>query len=316
MGNPVTVVGVARRGFRGIRLIDAADVFAPLAMKTIVTPTWDDTKRRDSIWLKVFARLADGTTAASAQASVQSAYHSTIDTDLATLKRSAKFEQRYRSNWLQLDDASQGFTQTNEIFIKPVQVLLVMVGTLLMLACVNVANLLITRSAGRQKEIAIRLSMGATRMQLVRLIMSESLLVALGGGALGVVLSAWLASVLVHQIPLEQLAMTVNTTPDLRVLLFTLALTLATPVVFGLLPALQSSRADLAPVLKSEASSVSGDRAQARMRTVLVAAQVTLSFVLLAGAGLFARSLYNLFSVDTGMDTGHLLTFSVDRVHA
>ncbi|MBS1872117.1 MAG: ABC transporter permease [Acidobacteria bacterium] len=311
-GAAATVVGVARNGFKGIRLINPPDVFAPLAMKTIVTPTWDDMKRRNSIWLKVISRLADGADLKSAQASIQSAFHASAENDLASVKRNADFERRYRNNWLKLEPAAQGFTRSNEVFLKPAEVLLIMVGTLLMLACVNVANLLITRSAGRRKEIAIRLSIGATRWQLVRLMMTESLLVAFAGGALGIIISEWMAAFLVRQIPGDQLAVAINTTPDARVLAFSLLLTLATPLVFGLVPALQSSRTDLAPVLKSEASSSSAARSQTRLRTLLVTAQVTLSFVLLTSAGLFARSLYNLFTVNTGMDISSLLTFSVD----
>jgi len=182
-GHPMTVVGVAQRGFQGLSQMSPADLFVPLVMKNAVTPTWDDMNRRDSIWLHLFARLRPGMDARAAQNSLAGVYRAALDHDLATNGRSASFATRYVQNQLQLVDAAQGFAGMREFFAKPLYVLLAMVGTLLLIACANVANLLIARAQGRQKEISIRLALGATRGALMRLIMSESLLIAAVGTA-------------------------------------------------------------------------------------------------------------------------------------
>ena len=184
-GHPITVVGVAQRGFQGLSLMSPADLFVPLMMKTVVTPTWDDMGRRDSIWLHIFARLRPGTKPRAAQNAIAGLYRAALERDLSANGRSAKFSERYVKNQLRLVDGSQGFGGMREFFSKPLYVLLAMVGTLLLIACANVANLLITRAQGRQKEISIRLALGASRRSLMRLVMTESLLIAaVTGGAL------------------------------------------------------------------------------------------------------------------------------------
>ncbi len=187
-----------------------------------------------------------------------------------------------------------------------------MVGTLLLIACVNVANLLITRAASRQKEIAIRLSLGATRGALIRLVMTESLVIATVSGVLGVILAMWITSVLVGMLPYDNIGAALHTTPDLRILGFTAAVSLITAILFGLVPALQATRPDLVVTLKSETGKGSAGSGHARIRRVLVAAQVGLALLLLAGAGLFARSLQALLGTKSGIDTSRLLALTID----
>ena len=311
-GHPMTIVGVAQRGFQGLALMDPADLFVPLMMKTVVTPTWDDMSRRDSIWLHLFARLRPGTDPRAALASLASPYRAALEHDLETNGRDAKFSARYMKNQLRLGSGSQGFGGMREFLSKPLYVLLAMVGTLLLIACANVANLLITRAQGRQKEISIRLALGATRRSLVRLIMTECLLIALVSGALGVLLSEWIASLLVGLLPFHNIGAAIRTTPDWRILAFTAAVSLLAALVAGAAPALQATRPDLAPALKSESRGASLGLGQTRFRRVLICAQVALSFLLLAAAGLFARSFYNLMMVDSGIHTSRLLSFSID----
>jgi predicted permease len=187
-----------------------------------------------------------------------------------------------------------------------------MVGMLLLIACVNLANLLISRASARQMEIAIRLSLGAGRASLVRLIMTESLLIAVLSGALGVLLAYWIAGVLVQFMPFANIHAAIQIAPDVRVLVFTAAISLLSALLFGLIPALQATRPGVAPTLKSEALSMSMGSRQARLRKLLVSTQVALSLLLLMGAGLFARSLHKLMSVDPGMKVTNVVSFTTD----
>jgi len=311
-GHPMTVIGIAQRGFQGMSLMSPADLFVPLTMKTVVTPAWDDMNRRDSIWLHLFARLRPDTDSRAAQGALAGAYRAALERDLAANGRSAKFSQRYVKNQLRLAGAAQGFGGMREFFSKPLYVLLAMVGTLLLIACANVANLLITRAQGRQKEISIRLALGASRRSLMRLIMMESLLIAAVSGVLGLLLSDWIASLLVGLLPFNNIGAAIRTSPDWRILSFTAAVSLLAALMAGIAPALQATRPDLAPALKNESRTSSLGLGQTRFRRGLICAQVALSFLLLAAAGLFARSLYKVMTVNSGIDTSRLLEFSID----
>ncbi len=187
-----------------------------------------------------------------------------------------------------------------------------MVGTLLLIACANVAGLSVTRAALRQKEIAIRLAMGATRGALLRLLITESLLVAIVSGVFGLGMAYWIAGLLIRSVPSEGLATGITVTPDGPILAFALALSFLTTILFGLLPALQATRPDLASTLKNEAAAVTLGTVQMRLRRTLVAAQVALSLLLLIAAGLFTRSFQKLLAVDPGIRAVHLLTFSLN----
>jgi predicted permease len=311
-GHPMTVVGVAQSGFQGMSLLSPADLYVPLMMKAVVTPTWDHMDRRDSIWLHLFARLESGVDARAAQSAIASAYRAGLEHDLAANARPAKFSERYVKNQIHLGSASQGYGGMRDFFSKPLYVMLAMVGTLLLIACVNVANLLITRSQGRQKEIAIRLALGASRGSLIRLMMTESVVIAGLSGALGLLLSDWIASLLVTMLPFANIGAAIRTSPDWRMLGFTAALSILTALLAGITPALQATRPELAPALKNESRTASLSEGQTRFRRSLICAQVALSFLLLAAAGLFARSLYKVMAVNSGMQTSRLLTFSVD----
>jgi len=311
-GHPMTIVGVAQRGFEGLALMSPTDLFVPLMMKTVVTPTWDDMSRRNSIWLHLFARLRPGVDPRAALSSMAVPYRAGLERDLAGHPHDAQFRERYMKNRLQLASAAQGFGYTRQFFSKPLYVLLAMVGVLLLIACANVANLLISRAQGRQKEISIRLALGASRRSLMRLILAESALIAGVSGALGLLLSGWIASLLVSVLPFHNIAAAIRTSPDVRILAFTAAISMLAALLAGVAPALQATRPGLALALRSESRGASLGRGQTRFRRGLICAQVALSFLMLAGAGLFAGSLYRLMAVNTGMQASHLLAFSVD----
>ena len=311
-GHPMTIIGIAQRGFQGLSHMSPSDLFVPLMMKAVVTPTWDDMGRRNSIWLHLFARLRPGTDVRAAQNSLAGAYRAALERDLAANPHDAPFSARYVQNQLRLAGGAQGFGYLQEFFAKPLYVLLGMVGTLLLIACANVASLLITRGQSRQKEISIRLALGASRRSLVRLILTESLLIAAVSGTLGLLLSDWIASLLVGFLPYTHIGAAIRTSPDWRIMSFTATVSLLAALLAGVAPALQAVPPELATALKNESRSASLGTGQARFRRGLICLQVALSFLLLTTAGLFARSLYKVMTVNAGIETSRLLAFSID----
>ena len=174
------------------------------------------------------------------------------------------------------------------------------VGFVLLIACANVANLLIARASSRQREMAIRLAIGATRRQIVQQLLVESLLISLAGAAAGLVLATTIVRILLAHLPANEISLTLSPAPDFRVLGFTFAMAVLTAFLFGLIPAMQATRPDLAPTLKDEAGNISGAGSQVYFRKILVVAQVALSLLLLIGAGLFVKSLQNLKQLNPG----------------
>ena len=223
------------------------------------------------------------------------------------------FKERFRAKSIVVEPAGRGLSGLRQGFTAPIAVLMGMVGLVLLIACANVANLLIARATARQKEVGIRLAVGASRAHIIRQSLIESGVLALAGGALGLLLSVWVSGLLVGLLPTAGGdGPALATTPDLRVGLFTLAVSAVTALVFGLGPALQGSRPDLNRTLREESGSLSGGASQARLRKGLVVSQVALSLLLVAGAGLFARSLCNLRFLSPGFDPTALVSFAIN----
>jgi predicted permease len=310
--HPMTVVGVAQRKFKGTDVGTAVDVFVPMMMKPQITPTWDDLDNRRSIWLNIIGRLRPGISIEQARTALAVLYHQELVEELKAMPDATpRFQKRFLANKLVFKDAAKGVSELRNRFSTPLAVLMSMVGTLLLIACTNVANLLVARAAMRQKEIAIRLSLGASKMDIMRLVLVESLMLSFAGGAFGLLIASWAGSLLLRILPFENVERVFSTTPDARVLLFTFGLSVITALLFGLLPAIQATRPELAPTLKNEANSVIGS-GHVKLRKGMVAAQISLSLLLLIGAGLFSRSLYNLMTSDPGMRTDHVFIFTID----
>jgi len=245
---------------------------------------------------------------AQAEAAIQTVWRPILEFEAPLFPGvNQSFRDRYVKKPLIVSDASKGESELRRQFSKPLVVLMAMVGLVLSIACANVANLLLARAASRQREIAIRLALGAGRGRVVAQLLVESTVLALAGGAAGIAVAAWSGGILLRFLPDAGTAL--STSPDLRVLAFALALSLVTGVLFGLVPALQATRPAIAPTLKDQGSNISSS---ARLRNALVVSQVAVSLLLLVGAGLFARSLYNLREVDPGFRTSHLTQFTVD----
>jgi predicted permease len=311
-GHPMTVVGVAPRGFGGFEVGSSADIFVPMMMKAQMTPTWDDLDNRRSRWVNIVGRLKDGDSREQAEGALNVVYRRLLPEDLAQMgSADERFRSRFLAKHLDVLPGYRGISGLRRDFSTPLVILMSMVGLVLLIACANVANLLVARATTRQHELAIRLAMGASRRQIVRQLVVESLLLSLMGGIAGLLFASWTGDLLLRALPFEGAARALSAAPDLRVMTFALAVSLATGVLFGLLPALQATRPSLSGTLKEESGRVVGG-SSVRVRKLLVVAQVALSLLLLVGAGLFARSLYNLRHLDPGFDTESLLTFSID----
>jgi predicted permease len=219
--------------------------------------------------------------------------------------------ERFLRQDFTLIPASGGQSSLRNNFSQPLLVLQWMVGAVLLIACTNVASLLLARATARQREVAIRGALGASRGQIVRQFLVESMILAVAGGVTGVLLSSWMTVGLIRILPYDPANLSLSTTPDTRILLFSAAITLLTALLFGLMPALRGSRVSPGATLKEEAGSVVGGHGHVRLRKAFVAVQVGLSCLLLIGAGLFARTLQNLQKVKIGFDTENVVMLGV-----
>ena len=312
-GHSLTIVGVAAPGFNGLQVGRRVDVMVPLMMKAQMTPTWNDLDNRRSRWLTVMGRLKPGVSAEQAEVQLNVLYRQINQQEIEAIPNASEsFRKRFVEKHLEVLPGARGLSDLREQFSTALIVLMCMVGVVLLIACANVANLLLARTTTRQKEIAVRLALGAGRGRIVRQHFIESLLLAGGGALVGLVLAGWTGTLLLAALPGTETSRALSAAPDARVVMFTLALAAVTALVFGIAPSLHATRHAAAATLKEESGSVAGSGRQARVRRALVVGQVALSMLLLAGAGLFARSLYNLRAVDPGFQSDRLLTFSVD----
>lgn len=311
-GNVMTVVGVARAGFSGVQVGQLPDIFIPITMKARMTPNWDGLDNHRDFFLAVMGRLKPGLDRTQAEAAVSPVYRQVLEEELPMMgKMSAESRERFLGRKLLLDSGSKGRAILQRDVKEPLLVLMGMVGLVLLIACANVANLLMARGAARQREIAIRMAVGASRWRLIRQFLVESLTLSIIGGGFGLLVASWTSTALVGSIPESIGAVGLSSNLDLRLLGFTVALSIATGLLFGLMPAMKATRLNLESTLREQGSSVSGGLAQVRFRKGLVVSQVILTTVLLVGAGLFARSLNNLKHLDLGMRPDNIIAFSI-----
>jgi len=308
----LTVVGVSQKGFDGITLGRPVRILIPIAMKAQMTQgnfaeEVNLTARR-IYWVQVFARLKPGLLRQQAQASLQPLLRSLLEMEVQEKgfeKASSHDKDEFLKGSVALLPASRGKSDLRE-FEAPLRILMAIVGVVLLIACANVANLLLARAAARQSELALRLAIGASTGRIVRQLLVECLLLSITGGAAGLLLAAWMDRLLLRFLDSSNL----SATPDLRILGFTLAVCVLTGLLFGLAPAFAARGLHVTAALKA-AGRVAGSSA-VRFRGALVIAQVSLCVLLLAVAGRFVQSLANLHNVDKGLRGHTVLQFSVN----
>lgn len=315
-GYPFTVVGVSQAGFDGTDPSESPQIRIPVVMKLQVDQLgFYNLKDRRGRWVNAYGRLKPGVTIEQAKAGLQPLMHQMLEMEVREQgfsHASEETKQAFLRMWIDLLPASKGRSNLRDQISSPLLVLMAIVGLVLLIACANVANLLIARATARQKEIAVRLAMGASRGQIVSQLMIESLMLSLAGGAAGLLLAVWIDRTLLSFMPTNPTnTLVISATPDWRILGFTLGVSLLTGMIFGLVPALQATRPDLAPTLKDQVGALTST-ASMGLRKSLVVAQVMLSLLLLIGAGLFIRSLQNLKNLDPGFKTKNLMTFAID----
>jgi predicted permease len=314
-GVSFTIAGVTPPDFSGLNPGTAIEVSVPLAMQPQVAPRFmgGDTglfTAPERWWVLIMGRLKPGVTRQQAQAALDVIFRQ-ASTEGVTLPT----DRPAILPWLELQPGSQGLDSLRRQYSTPLFILMSVVGVVLLIACANVANLLLARAAARQREIAVRLSLGTTRGRLVRQLLTESILLALLGTALGMAFAWWGTQVLIGLLTRGGTRLTLDLAPDLKVMGFTVAVTSLTALLFGLAPALRATRVDVMSVLR-ESASTQGARLRLGLAKALVVSQVALSLVLLCGAGLFVRTLVNLKSQETGFARDNLLLFGIDPTQA
>jgi putative ABC transport system permease protein len=312
----MTIIGVAQPGFDGVELGAPAKVFVPIMMKTEMTPHSDGLKdrRRRLSWVTAYGRLKPGVSLEQAQLSLQPLLHSILEMEVQQPEfiRSTTPADRepFLRNHVELLPGSDN--DLREDMRRPLWLLLALTGAVLLLACANLANLLLARATARWRELAVRLAIGAGRPRIVRQLLIESLLLSAAGAVVGLALAFLAGRVLLRiYLPADAAAeFVVSPIPDGRVLAFVVGAMLLTSLVFGLLPAVRGSRTEITLSLKDRSGALSAGGIS--LRRMLVGIQVALSLLLLVGAGLFVRTLRNLENLGPGFPTDHLLTFRID----
>jgi predicted permease len=312
-GSPFTIIGIGAPNFEGTNVGAATQVWVPVMMKPTITPTWDALNDERYTWFSLFGRLKSGVTIGQAQAGMRVLYHQIQQQELqgAFFQKYPSMRARFLRQDFTLVPAAQGQSSLRSGFARPLIILQALVGVVLLIACINVANLLMARAAARQREIAIRTAIGAGRGLIIRQFFLENILLGAAGGTTGLLLSSWITRGLIRLLPIDPANLSLAVSPDLRILTFTAGITILTVFCFGAAPAFQGSRVSPATTLKEEAGATTAGQGHVRIRKIFVAMQVGLSCVLLVGAGLFARTLQNLKSVDLGFNTENVVTFGV-----
>ncbi len=316
-GLPMEIVGVAPEGFEGTTLGTRPQVFVPITMRSAMERNFraGNFANRQNYWIYLFARRKPGVSVEQAAAGVNQIYSSIIHTIEAPLQRgmSDQTMARFKAKQVLLADGAYGQSSVRTEAKPYLTALLAVTALVLLIACANIANLLLVRSAGRASEMALRLSIGANRRQLVGQLLTESIALAALGGLLGLLVARWTLDGIAGLLPADNAA-TLTFVIDWPVVAFSAALAVGTGVLFGLFPALHSTRPDLLPTLKGSSGQPGGSPAAARFRASLATVQIFLSMALLVGAGLFTRSLYNISKVDLGLRVENLVTFRVAPV--
>jgi len=311
-GQSLTIIGIAPKGFLGTTLGSEPRVYVPLSMRGLVSGSTRDYERRTDYWAYVFGRLKPGVSLEQARKGLNAVYAPIINDVEAPLQEdmSAATLQRFKAKTLTVVNGARGQSSIPRDARTPLLLLFSITGIVLLIACANIANLLLARAANRSLEMAVRLSIGAARWQLLRQLLAESVVLALMGGAASLLVAKWSLGAMKAMLPGDASA-SLSFGIDTGVVVFSTGIAVVTGLLFGLFPAIHSTRSDLITTIRSNAGNLSGHRAATRFRTSLVTAQIALSMSLLIAAGLFIRSLDNVSKVDLGVKVDQVATFTI-----
>ena len=301
-GQTLTVVGVAAPAFDGTTLGLKPVVYVPITLKALMNPGWNAWSNRTNYWAYLFARLRPGVTIDGARQALNAQYHAILNDVEAPLQQGVSDATlaRFRARQVAVEPGGTGQSTVRDQTRTPLYLLLGVTAFVLLIACANIANLLLARSAARAGEMAIRLSIGASRARLIGQLLTESLLLAVLGGIAGIAVAHGTLKLIMALLP-AQVAQSMAFAISGRAMLFAAVLTIGTGLLFGLFPALHSTRPDLVSTLKNQAGQPSGATRAARFRLGLATAQITLSMLLLAASGFFIKSLLNVSRIDLGI---------------
>ncbi len=309
-----TIAGIAPPEFFGTKVGEAPDMWIPLSMQKAIPPGWNGYSDDMFESLHLMARLKPGVTLRQAETEVNLIYP-LILRGFSDAPLTGENLKKLDKTHVELTSMATGFSRLRWQFSEPLRILMVVVGLVLLIACANIANLLLARSTVRARELAVRQALGAGRSRLVRQLLTESLLLALAGGALGILFSAVASQALVHMVSDGRQSLQLDVPLDLRLLLFTLGVSLTTALLFGTLPAFRATRLNLVDSLR-DGRSQAGASNRGSLARPLIVSQVALSLVLMMAAGLFTRSLINLANVDTGFNRENVLCLRLDASSA
>ena len=313
---PMTVIGVAEPGFSGMDVGEAAALWVPAMMKRQATPDWDRLLDRRARWMHVFGRLKPGVTAESAQAGLQPWFKSVLESDrqLESFPKTTPEQLRaFLASYLEVTSASRGRSNMRRAMAGPLWVLLAGTSLLVLLACSNVASLLLARGAARGREVVTRIALGASRGRIANQLLIESLVISLAGGLLGIAAAPAVSAALLSFLPQDVARASLTTDLDTRVLLFTFIVCIATGALCGTAPALQAARLSLITALRERAPSGGG----VRLRRALVVGQIAFTLILLICAGLFLQTVSRLHEKGPGwFESDRLLMFQIDTARS
>jgi predicted permease len=314
-GQRMTVVGVGPRGFDGTTLGSRPSVFVPLSMRALMQPGFEGFENRRTYWIYAFARLKDGVAIDQAKTAINAVYKPILLNVEVPLQEgmSAQTLARFKTKEVKVEDGRRGQSSVHEEASTPLILLLAVTGIVLLIACANIANLLLARGANRSTEMAVRLSIGATRPQLLSQLLTESIVLAMLGGVISILVAYWTLNGISALLP-DEVINTMEFRLSWLTVGFAFAVSIVTGMLFGLFPALQSTRPDLVSALRNNSGRLSGGKAAARFRTSLVTTQIALSMALLMFAGLFIKSLSNVSRVDLGLQVDKIVTFTISPV--
>jgi len=309
------ILGVTPPGFRGMLVGVDTDLWIPITMQAQVIRGRDYLKPVDTLWLQVMARLQPGMSREKAQAGINVTFQQILKQWAAAMPTEKERQDSLRQ-WITLRDGAKGPSDLRSQFSDPLLLMMGMVGLVLLIACANIANLMLARANARQREIGVRVALGASRGRLIAQMLTESLVVAVFGGILGAFIAAWGTDLLISMVSSGAGDVSLRVQGDPRVFLFTAAISIATGILFGLAPAIRGTQLDVSQTLAANARGSIGGRGKVRSGRLLVIAQVALAVVLLMGATLLVRSLHNMMAQKLGYDRESILMVTVDPVSA